>query len=75
MPIPAVTLQQMAGDPVAPGAVGAVSAGCPAGAHATGGGGGFGGPASVNDKLVDSLPVGDARAAGALAGQRAQRRR
>jgi hypothetical protein len=55
------TLQQVSGDPVEPGGVGAVSAACPAGAHATGGGGGFAGPPITNDKVVDSLPVGDER--------------
>jgi len=55
------TLHQTSGDPVAPGAVGAVSASCDAGQRATGGGGGFAGPAVTNDKMVDSIPVGDER--------------
>lgn len=55
------TLHQTSGDPVAPGAVGAVSASCDPGERATGGGGGFAGPAVTNDKMVDSIPVGDER--------------
>jgi hypothetical protein len=58
---PSVTLAQASGDPVVPGAAGAVSVACPPGAHATGGGGGFAGPPITNDKVVDSLPVGDER--------------
>lgn len=61
LPIPTTTLQQASGDPLTPGAVGAVSAECPKGQHATGGGGGFAGPPTINDKVVDSLPVGDER--------------
>jgi hypothetical protein len=61
VPMPTATLTQMSGDPVMPGAVGAVSVACPPGAHATGGGGGFAGPPTTNDKVVDSLPVGDER--------------
>jgi hypothetical protein len=56
---PTTTVRQVSGDPVAPGAVGAVSAACEKGERATGGGGGFAGPPTTNDKLVDSLPVGD----------------
>ncbi|MGZ4199603.1 MAG: hypothetical protein ACXVP1_05405 [Thermoleophilia bacterium] len=55
------TLRQVSGDPVAPGAVGAVSASCDAGERATGGGGGFAGPPTTNDKVVDSQPVGEER--------------
>lgn len=55
------TLRQVSGDAVAPGAVGAVSAACEKGERATGGGGGFAGPPTTNDKLVDSQPVGDER--------------
>jgi len=55
------TLHQTSGDPVAPGAVGSVSASCDPGQRATGGGGGFAGPAVTNDKMVDSIPVGDER--------------
>ena len=61
LPIPTTTLQAASGDPVAPGVVGAVSATCPQGQHATGGGGGFAGPPTTNDKVVDSLPVGTER--------------
>lgn len=51
-------VRQATGDPVAPGAVGAVSVPCAAGERVTGGGGGFAGPPVTNDKLVDSIPVG-----------------
>jgi hypothetical protein len=61
IPLPQASLQQASGEAVAPGAIGGVSAQCPAGAHATGGGGGFVGPANVNDRVVDSIPVGDER--------------
>jgi hypothetical protein len=57
----ASTVHQTSGDPIAPGAVGAVSAACDPGERATGGGGGFAGPAVTNDKMVDSIPVGDER--------------
>jgi hypothetical protein len=59
--LPQATLQQASGDAIAPGAIGGVSAQCPAGAHATGGGGGFVGTPDVNDRMVDSIPVGDER--------------
>jgi hypothetical protein len=55
------SVHQASGDPIAPGAVGAVSATCDPGERATGGGGGFAGPAVTNDKMVDSIPVGDER--------------
>jgi hypothetical protein len=51
-------IRQASGDPVDPGAVGAVSVACAAGERVVGGGGGFAGPAVTNDKLVDSIPVG-----------------
>jgi hypothetical protein len=54
-------LRQASGEQVAPGAVGAVSAECARGQRATGGGGGFAGPPTTNDKVVDSIPVGDER--------------
>ena len=44
---------------VAPGAIGQVSVGCADGERVTGGGGGFAGPPTTNDRLVESLPVGD----------------
>jgi len=50
---------QQSGEPVAAGAVGAVSVVCRPGERATGGGGGFAGPPTTNDNVVDSLPVGD----------------
>ncbi len=62
LPAPATTvLRQASGEPVAPGAAGAVSAACEAGERASGGGGGFAGPPTTNDKVVDSIPVGDDR--------------
>jgi hypothetical protein len=61
--LPAATssVHQVSGDPIAPGAVGAASAACDPGERATGGGGGFAGPAVTNDKMVDSIPVGAER--------------
>lgn len=61
LPAAASTVHQVSGDPIAPGAVGAASAACDPGQRATGGGGGFAGPAVTNDKMVDSIPVGDER--------------
>jgi hypothetical protein len=61
LPAAASTVHQVSGDPIAPGAVGAASASCDPGQRATGGGGGFAGPAVTNDKMVDSIPVGDER--------------
>ena len=62
LPGPQTTqLRQASGEAVAPGAVGAVSAQCQPGERATGGGGGFAGPPTTNDKVVDSIPVGDER--------------
>jgi len=52
-------VRRQSGDSVAPAAVGAVSVACLAGERATGGGGGFAGPPTTNDNVVDSLPVGD----------------
>ena len=52
-------VRQVSGEAVAVGQVGAVSAACRAGERATGGGGGFAGPPTTNDNVVDSLPVGD----------------
>lgn len=61
--LPAATssVYQVSGDPVAPGAVGSATAACDPGQRATGGGGGFAGPAVTNDKMVDSIPVGNER--------------
>jgi hypothetical protein len=61
LPAAASTVHQVSGEPIAPGAVGAASAACDPGQRATGGGGGFAGPAVTNDKMVDSIPVGDER--------------
>ena len=54
-------VRQSSGEPVPAGEVGAVSASCRAGERAMGGGGGFAGPPTTNDKVVDTLPVGDER--------------
>ncbi len=51
-------VRQQSGDPIAAGAVGAVSAACQAGERATGGGGGFAGPPTTNDNVTESIPVG-----------------
>jgi hypothetical protein len=61
LPAAASTVHQVSGEPIAPGAVGAASAACDPGQRATGGGGGFAGPAVTNDKMVDSIPVGEER--------------
>jgi hypothetical protein len=61
LPAAASTVHQVSGDPIAPGAVGAATASCDPGQRATGGGGGFAGPAVTNDKMVDSIPVGTER--------------
>lgn len=61
LPAATSTVHQVSGEPIAPGAVGAASAACDPGQRATGGGGGFAGPAVTNDKMVDSIPVGDER--------------
>ena len=53
------TVRQQSGDAIAAGSVGAVSATCMPGERATGGGGGFAGPPTPNDNVVDSIPVGD----------------
>jgi hypothetical protein len=52
-------VRKQSGEPVAAGAVGAVSASCQAGERATGGGGGFAGPPTTNDKVTETIPVGD----------------
>jgi len=54
-----VTARNRSGDEVAPGAIGAVSVTCTDGERATGGGGGFAGPPTTNDRIVESIPVGD----------------
>lgn len=54
-------VRQASGDLVAAGDVGAVSAACEQGERAMGGGGGFAGPPTTNDKVVDTMPVGEQR--------------
>ncbi len=60
-PVPGTSVvRSLTGDPIAPGAVGSATAVCKPGERVTGGGGGFESKPSVNDKVVDTLPVGDA---------------
>ena len=54
-----ITARNTSGGDIAPGAVGEVSAACARGERATGGGGGFAGPPTTNDRLIESIPVGD----------------
>ena len=62
LPAPRVTTTvSNSGAAVAPSAIGAVSAECPAGQRVAGGGGGFAGPPTTNDRLAESIPVGDER--------------
>jgi len=54
------TTRNTSGEEIAPGAIGSVSAACADGRErAVGGGGGFAGPPTTNDRLVESIPVGD----------------
>jgi len=54
-----VVTQRTSGGEIAPGKIGAVSASCPARSRATGGGGGFAGPPTTNDRIAETIPVGD----------------
>jgi len=54
-----VTTVRQSGKEVAPGQIGAVSVTCPANTRATGGGGGFAGPPTTNDRIAETIPVGD----------------
>jgi hypothetical protein len=54
-----VTARRESGREIAPGAIGSASVTCPGSERATGGGGGFAGPPTTNDRLVESIPVGD----------------
>lgn len=59
LPAPAATtMRQASGDPTPAGAIGTVSAACQPTEHAVGGGGGFAGPPTTNDRLAESIPVG-----------------
>ena len=55
-----VTERHESGPDVPAGEIGSVTVRCQANERATGGGGGFAGPPTTNDKLVESIPVGDA---------------
>ena len=50
---------RQSGPEVVPGQIGEVSVECPPGSRLTGGGGGFAGPPTTNDRLAESIPVGD----------------
>lgn len=54
-----VTTVRNSGREVPAGSIGAVSVTCPARSRATGGGGGFAGPPTTNDRVAESIPVGD----------------
>jgi hypothetical protein len=54
-----VVERHASGDDVPAGEIRSVTVRCEGGERATGGGGGFAGPPTTNDKLVESIPVGD----------------
>ena len=54
-----VVERHVSGPDVAAGELGSVTVRCVANERATGGGGGFAGPPTTNDKLVESIPVGE----------------
>ena len=47
------------GAEVSAGEIGSVTVRCQGNERATGGGGGFAGPPTTNDKVVETFPVGD----------------
>ncbi|HEX8121980.1 MAG TPA: hypothetical protein VF549_12015 [Solirubrobacteraceae bacterium] len=55
-----VVERHASGDDVPAGEIRSVTVRCEGDERATGGGGGFAGPPTTNDKLVESIPVGDA---------------
>ena len=55
-----VVERRESGGDIAPGEIGSITARCGGNERATGGGGGFAGPPTTNDRLVESIPVGDA---------------
>jgi hypothetical protein len=54
-----VTKQSHSGAEVPAGQIGTASVACPPNTRATGGGGGFAGPPTTNDRVAESIPVGD----------------
>ncbi|HEV2812207.1 MAG TPA: hypothetical protein VGW10_03045 [Solirubrobacteraceae bacterium] len=55
-----VVERELSGPDVAAGEIGSVTVRCEGDERATGGGGGFAGPPTTNDKVVETIPVGDA---------------
>ena len=54
-----VVERRVTGPDIVAGELGSVTARCEGRERATGGGGGFAGPPTTNDRLVESIPVGD----------------
>jgi len=54
-----VITQRQSGSEIPAGQIGTVSVTCPARTRATGGGGGFAGPPTTNDRVAETIPVGD----------------
>ena len=54
-----VVERHVSGDDVPAGEIRSVTVRCEGNERATGGGGGFAGPPTTNDKLVESIPVGN----------------
>ena len=54
-----VVERHVSGEDVPAGEIRSVTVRCEGNERATGGGGGFAGPPTTNDKLVESIPVGD----------------
>ncbi len=54
-----VTTRRESGGEIPAGQIGSVSVTCRGRERSTGGGGGFAGPPTTNDRLVESIPVGD----------------
>ena len=55
-----VVERHASGNEVPAGELGSITARCNGNERATGGGGGFAGPPTTNDKVVETIPVGDA---------------
>ena len=54
-----VAEREVSGAEVKAGDIGSVTVRCEGNERATGGGGGFAGPPTTNDKVVETIPVGD----------------
>ena len=54
-----VVEREVSGPEVPAGEIGSVTVRCEGQERATGGGGGFAGPPTTNDKVVETIPVGD----------------